>query len=367
MSRRRNVVGGCNTLGHLPAGPTADQGPVVSFLVVTLRAAPDLWICLDAIRATTAHAGVEAEIVVVANGRSASSALAAVRDEDVTVVTSAVNRGFAGGLALGRENAHGRYLAIVQDDSILDRGWLDALLSAMQRDTVLGALAGATRTPEGELLRLGWILDRDRIRDLKEQRDPPRDGQAGVQPVELASSNSLLVRSTAWDGTGGPDPSLFPLSHVDLDLCMRLLTAGWSIGIVPATHAQHAAGSSLGGYRRWYAYWRNERWFRRRWAAQLSILPEITPAVGHARPTDVQHVFDEAFRRAASRPHPFAEVRPRPRPPTLVRGRTAAVTSAVRATRFRAGAQVYRALRGLKLAIHPHVGPTLRRVRRRVN
>src|SRR5699024_3601348 len=55
----------------------------------------------------------------------------------------------------------------------------------------------------------------------------------------------VLVRRTAWDELGGPDPSLGPYGD-GLDLSQRAWRAGYRVVVVPGAVVHHARASYLG-------------------------------------------------------------------------------------------------------------------------
>lgn len=342
------------------SGDTVD----VSVLVVTLRAAPDLVACVEAIHASIDEAGVVGEVILVANGLRATRALAALGVRGVSVVPARVNRGFAGGLRLARSRATGTHLAVVQDDAVLEPAWIRQLREAFDQDPALGAASGTAKTPAGEVSREGWVVDRRRVWGIDWSVLPPVLAERSPRRVEAISSSSVMVRADAWDDVDGPDARLFPLSHVDMDLCLRLLTGGWSVGVVPDVSAVHAHGTSLGGYRRRYANWRNGRWWNRQWAAQLGTLPSVCPAHRGPTPEELAELVEAGAMRAAETPHRYAAI------PVAGSGRRLPddgwrgdVVALMRVARFRAGAEVYRLGLGAKNLLRPSLGPVARRVR----
>ena len=81
------------------------------------------------------------EVVLVDNA-STDGLADAVAEElpDVRVVRSPVNRGFAGGCNLGMRDLEGvDYVALLNPDATVERGWLTPLVDALEADTTAGA------------------------------------------------------------------------------------------------------------------------------------------------------------------------------------------------------------------------------------
>jgi GT2 family glycosyltransferase len=140
------------------------------------------------------------EIVVVDNGSAVSVAARVERDHPgVRVVRSSTNRGFAGGnnLALGDLDAVD-FVALVNNDVTVERGWLRPLVDCLEHDPQLGA-AGPK------------ILFRDRYRRL-DLSAPVGDGgrlerrALGVRISGVRGSGDDLWGATRFvRGTWGPE------------------------------------------------------------------------------------------------------------------------------------------------------------------
>lgn len=84
--------------------------------------------CLDSLQRQTFKAF---ETIVVDNGSTDGSAdLVRTQYPEVTLVTLPENRGFAGGVNAGIRIARGEYMALLNNDTAVDVGWLHALRQA---------------------------------------------------------------------------------------------------------------------------------------------------------------------------------------------------------------------------------------------
>src|SRR5512138_986543 len=106
--------------------------PEVSIIIVNWNGRRFLDACLDAV---AAQEGVNAETILVDNGSSDGSA-AYVRERFPWVRLLALdeNRGFAGGNNAGVREARGRFIALLNNDTVAEPGWLKALLNAVGAD-----------------------------------------------------------------------------------------------------------------------------------------------------------------------------------------------------------------------------------------
>jgi GT2 family glycosyltransferase len=69
---------------------------------------------------------------------------------------------------------------------------------------------------------------------------------------------ALVVRSDAWERTGGFDERYFMYCE-DLDLSLRLWLGGWGVGIAPGASVEHDYTFEKGGGK-WFLLERNRWW-----------------------------------------------------------------------------------------------------------
>ncbi len=100
---------------------------MLSVIVLTLNAAPVLARCLDAVH--DAPNALVSEIIVC-DGGSADETRELADAHGAKVITSAPGRG--GQLAAGGGAASGPWLLFLHADSVLDRGWADAVTQFME-------------------------------------------------------------------------------------------------------------------------------------------------------------------------------------------------------------------------------------------
>ena len=269
----------------------------VSFLVVSYTGHERLTACLDGIDA--AREGVDAETIMVVNGVEMRAEHRAAEARGATLLHSPVNLGFAGGLQYARSAASGEHLAIVQDDVLVDRGWLHPVLDVLEREPTVGAVGCRMLLPDGDLYGLGMFTDRDLRTHLF--REPP--SSATEWAVDACFSAACLVRASAWDGVGGPNHRLFPLWMVDTDLCLGLQESGWSVMTTQRAVAHHRRHSSTTSWARRHLDERNQRILARNHRELLLSRRRS------AEPDDLEHWIERCATAATQRrehapPHP---------------------------------------------------------------
>lgn len=212
--------------------------------------------CLDSL---SAGGGSVPRVIVADNGgeSSGTSGLEAAYP-GLEVVRLPENRGYAGGCNEGLRRVSSAYVVFMNDDAVVEPGWLEPLVAEAERDASVGALqpkilslkarrdgrrlfdyAGAAG---GMLDRLGypWCLGRSfsGIEEDRGQYDEPSD-------LFWASGVALFGRTELFRALGGFEEGFF-MHMEEIDLCWRLRLRGMRIRSVPASVVWHEGGASLG-------------------------------------------------------------------------------------------------------------------------
>ena len=211
--------------------------------------------CLASLERTEFH---EFEIVVVDNASSDGSD-AMIREEfpDIRVVSSSENRGYAGGCNLGIRSTQSEYVALLNDDTEVDAGWLASLVDVLDSDSGIAAVQPKLLCLEdrnrfeyaggagGEMDILGYPFTRGRLFDTLEEDDGQYDDP---KDVFWASGAACVIRRSALEDVGLLSETYF--AHMEeIDLCWRLQWAGHRIVFVPGARIFHQSGSTLGAGR----------------------------------------------------------------------------------------------------------------------
>jgi GT2 family glycosyltransferase len=223
--------------------------PEICAVVVLYQSARVIERCLEALRAAAPRRGVT--IRVVDNASTDDGAMRAARlIGEQNVRRRAANGGFAAGVNTGLAGASEPWLAVVNPDLIFAPGSLDALADFLESHPTAGLVgprvelqeggreetAGDFPTPHREWAH-AWMLDR--LLGL-----PGRHRPQPVRPerVDWTSGCAWLIRREAWSGGGPLDEGYF-MYFEDVDLCRRLLDAGWESWCCPGVFAVHARGT----------------------------------------------------------------------------------------------------------------------------
>jgi GT2 family glycosyltransferase len=215
--------------------------PLVSIVVVNYNGQEHLAECLAAL---TADSSVPAEVVVVDNA-SIDQSLAILgafqaQAPGLTVLSSAANLGYAGGVNLALPRLAGKYLAILNSDVIVVAGWLAPIVAWLDIH------------PETGLVNPLVLLDADpgtinsagqniHVTGLGFNRwlGHPRQ-RAGSAPVPVSGihGSAFVIRREILERAGGWDAGGF-LYHEDVELSWLLQLMGYDLYCLPAACVRH--------------------------------------------------------------------------------------------------------------------------------
>jgi GT2 family glycosyltransferase len=233
-------------------GPSTD----VSVIIVNWNTCDLLRQCLQSVEAETSSA--VCEVIVVDNASSDSSA-AMVRSEfpRVTLLVNEENRGFAAANNQAIAVAKGRYVLLLNSDTIvLDRAIEKTVAFADQHPdaAVTGCrVLNPDRTLQNSCFMfpsiLNWFLFSLYLyRIFPTSRFFGREymtwwSRSDSREVEVVTGCYMLVRKQAIDEVGCLDEQFFMYAE-ETDWCYRFNAKGWKIWFTPDPEIIHIGGAS---------------------------------------------------------------------------------------------------------------------------
>ena len=229
------------------ARPTAlghsDQ-PDVSVIVIGWGAAPLLVDCLQAVERIETTYTVEVIVSLNEPDPAVQPALSS-SGIDAIVVTSRVNRGFGGACNAAAAVARGRYLLFLNDDTVVDRLWLQTLVSTAEAHPNAGAVGSRCLHLDGTVQEAGNFLWSDGVTSSStDELEGLAHRYDFARKVDYCSAASLLVRRSTLDAVGGFDELYYPAYYEDLDLCLKIREIGQDVWFQPASTVHHVRSAS---------------------------------------------------------------------------------------------------------------------------
>jgi GT2 family glycosyltransferase len=226
----------------------------LSILIVNWNTRDLLSQCLFSVYAHPPAGSFE---VIVVDNASADGSAAMVRRcfSQITLIENDQNPGFAAANNQAIALSRGRYLLLLNPDTIVYPGALSALITFMDQNPAAGAAGSMLLNPDGslqpschpeptltrELWRL-FHLDKLKPYALYPMETWPADQPREVDTIQGAA---LLIRRSVVDEVGLLDDRYFMFSE-EVDWCVRIRRAGWPIYWVPQSRVIHFGGQSTG-------------------------------------------------------------------------------------------------------------------------
>lgn len=226
--------------------------PLVSIVIPTRDNLPVLKRCIDSIFSLTSYPRFE--IVILDNGSAAPETLAYLDDlrtrTQISVVRHDAPFNFSELNNIGAKTAHGELLLFLNDDTeVLQADWLERLGGYAQLPHV-GAVGAKLLYPGGRQVQHAGILNlEDGPGHAFLRLDPDSPGYYMRNLLEYnwiaVTGACLMMERKKFQAVGGFAECL-PVAYNDIDLCLRLVDAGYFNVVVQAVRLVHHESASRG-------------------------------------------------------------------------------------------------------------------------
>jgi GT2 family glycosyltransferase len=216
--------------------------PLVSVIIVNFNGLSVLKPCLESLLKSDYP---NYEIIVVDNGSADQSVkyLEKVSFKNVKVITSETNVGFAGGNNLGLSEVEGKYLLLLNNDTLVPKNLLSVLVDKMESDKTVGALQ-----PKIKFMDQPEILDNAgaylNVLGLTTHWGfGEKDRAEFDQEKEIFSAKGacLMTRMDIVNKVGLFDDN-FGSYFEESDFCWRVWLSGYRVIYFPAVSILHKVG-----------------------------------------------------------------------------------------------------------------------------
>ena len=257
------------------AVPAADA-PAASIVVPVFNQSAHTVRCLRSIAAHSPAAPVE---VIVVDDGSSDDTLALLRQVDgLRLHARPANGGFIAACNDGLALARGEYVVFLNNDTVPQPGWLDALLDTFASEPGTGIAGSRLLYPDGRLQEAGGAIYRDGSADkLGRLREPAHPAFSFLRRVDYCSGAAIAVPRALMLELGGFDGHYAPAFYEDTDLAMKVRARGLRVLCNPASEVVHVEGATAGtdtrhGVKAHQVV--NQRRFAERWAGALASHPD---------------------------------------------------------------------------------------------
>lgn len=185
---------------------------------------------------------------IVVDNASPDDSVAAVRLRfpDVEVLALDANRGYAAACNAGIARGEGGAVVLLNNDVIMPPGFLERLLAPMEADTHIGSVASVLLRPDERMIDSAGLTADPTLAGFPRLQGQSEQAATARHPMLLGPSGAAgAYRRAALAQVGGLDERIF-LYQEDLDLALRLCTAGWSSVLAHDARAIHLGSATAG-------------------------------------------------------------------------------------------------------------------------
>ncbi len=276
--------------------------PDVTVVVLGWRSAPHLLNCLRSV--SRIERTVSFEVIITLN--EPTPELLKELSENVRgarIIQSRVNLGYGGACNAAVDLASGRYIVLLNDDTIVDRYWLGALVETVEARSDISAVGSLFLNVDGTLQESGSLLFADgSTTAVSGKGTGVAHRYDWARRVDYCSAASLLVRKSTWDRLGGFDEVYYPAYFEDVDLCLRIQEIGHQVWLQPLSKVRHIQSASVDETYKTFLTLRNRKQIVRRWSHLLEQrlervgtddeIEETSTWVGMGRPNRILVIDD---------------------------------------------------------------------------
>ena len=238
------------------SAPTGPSVPDLSIVLVCWNNKAYLEPCLHSLYDNSPLCSFD--VIVVDNGSTdGSQAMLREKFPDVQILENGRNVGLGRASNQGIEATQGRYILLLNNDTLVNGASLDAMVNFLDTHSEAAAVGGRLLNPDGSpqsyynhfsTLREEFLIA-TRIGEMLWDAYPAVVDDDQVRSVGWIGSACLAVRRTALDQVGLLDDEYFIYGD-EADLQYRLKRAGWDIYYIPTAHTIHYGGRSMDRWRR---------------------------------------------------------------------------------------------------------------------
>jgi len=228
--------------------------PLVSIIILNLNGYKDTKKCLTSINKTSYK---NYEVILIDNGSDVNeiSKLVTKKNKNLRAFRFSKNKGFTGGNNWAISKARGKYIFLLNNDTVVTPNWLGPLVDLLESDPKIAVIQPKLRglikkthfdyagAAGGFIDKYGYPFTRGRIFNTIEKDFGQYDGK---YPIFWASGAACMIRKSVIKKVGGLfSENLFNYME-EIDFCWRIWRGGYKVYFTSESIVYHKGGATAG-------------------------------------------------------------------------------------------------------------------------
>ena len=232
-------------LPRVPAALASSDAPMASIIIPVYGQLAHTLACLRALADQPPQ--VAFEVIVVDDGSPDDSAQILPRIAGLRYHRRAHNGGFIAACNDGATLARGEYLIFLNNDTVPQPGWLDALLQTFVEHLDVGLAGAQLLYPDGRLQEAGGVVFADGSGWNYGRHQSPADPRFSyLRDADYASGAAIALPRALFMQVGMFDTRYAPAYYEDTDLAFAVRDAGKRVVYQPGARVIHDEGTTAG-------------------------------------------------------------------------------------------------------------------------
>ncbi|MBI5535070.1 MAG: glycosyltransferase [Deltaproteobacteria bacterium] len=228
----------------------------VSVVIVSYNRSADLRLAIEAV---VRSAWPDKEIIVVDNASTDDAAQVAASFGEVKLIRNETNTGFAEGCNIGLAHATGEFVALVNNDAVIEDSWIEQTAGFLQARPEAAAVGTRTyfwddANPLGN--RDNGFYGYTKVDPETGFNQPTVSQDDEEREVATLSGAVVMIRRKAIDDAGAPflEPTFFAY-YEETDFFARAIRKGWRLYYRSSPVSWHRVRASTASQPYAYYYW----------------------------------------------------------------------------------------------------------------
>lgn len=220
---------------------------VLNIIILTYNKLDYTKRCLDSLQKNTSKEYLN-DVFVVDNASSDGTDKYLEPLKWIRATLNKENLGFAKACNQGAEKAAGDILIFLNNDTEVQKGWLEPLLKTLEDEKV--AIAGSKLLfPDGLIQHAGVVISDDHIpRHIYYRESADRPYVNKEREFKVVTAACMAIKKEVFEEVGGFD-EIYKNGMEDVDLCLKVFHKGYKIMYCPDSVVTHHESVSSGRHK----------------------------------------------------------------------------------------------------------------------